>query len=1392
MRDETEKLLLASLERSEELKRIPASEFADLIVKGNYYGYKFRPTLYDMLSHQVLNCFRSGFFDFDRFEKSTPDNPGLLGTAEEFLSAVNGQKDSSFIKNDFVRILRDLTSFHLKDTRKEELGDIDLMRLDFFRWKFSGSNRDSLYLNTLYKLLRYYKGSLSSSRIFAALASFYKQLPYNWNNPDDFKNSLNKALALCDSAIVNFPNSFGAKESEVIKNDILEKYLLVNTEGTILPGETFRVLVTCRNLNKVYFRIIEDALVKSDTIHRDVPSLIDFFRKIRPFKIFEQTFPDLNDYHTHKYDVFMPPLPVGRYVILASADSNFSDRSGFTFYQGIYVTNLSAIVKPEDDNLKLFVLDRKSGKPLKDVNVEPRNVREPIRLKTDKNGCADLFPYPQRISILLYSEKDTFKIYNYDGYESGNEYQYKYYGETVFFFDREIYRPGQTLFFKGISLLHNKRTGEYEAWEGRKVKVTLNDANGRVVHELELETNDYGSFSGQFDLPENVLPGSWSISDGYSSKDFRVEEYKRPQFEVMLDKIKGEHYINDEIWVTGSAQAYSGAPMSGAEVKFRVLRTPVVYYGGRKYRPGFLAGDFSSIASGSVKAGIKGEFSFSFKALGDPRDKAEKMVYSYYINAEVIDRTGESHRADTRVMAGDAAILADIHIPEVVVKGETQKYDVATADLNGNFLPAEVKISVFRLKVPDRVFRTSPLEKPDTNLVSKDEYYRIFSHDAYRDEQNFTNWEKEKLVLDTSFVSVENMSLEGNVFRKLAQGKYYLILSAKDKNGKQAEMIRYFTLLDPKAKTIPLNDALWFHPLKTSVEPGEDLEVSIGTALNDMTILFEIESKGKLSERKWLQLSNEQRLLKIPIEDEYRGYINLHCLAIWNNSVYSFTKEVNVPWSNKKLKLELETFRNKITPGETETWKIRVKDETGHPAESEVLAAMYDQSLDGLGYSTNWEFNIFNDNYNSYWWNTQNSFPAGCFHSIGSSSYWYYKESPRIIYNELFYFGLAETGNIMYGSFGKFKSKTYESSQFKMSPFSEWIPILGTIPNVPKDNANVVKVKELKEEAFTFRGGRMDALAYSLGDLNNSANKKMPGLSSSGDQNKLMNVITRKNFSETAFFFPHLITDDEGMAEFSFKVPEALTKWKFMAFAHTEDLSSGMLTSTAISQKQMMVQSLPPRFFRENDTIWLTARVSNLTDSILSGQVRLMSFDAGTMQAADASLGNENPLQELRLEPKETKAFKWKLTIPEGKYNSVRYRISAICGNYSDGEENLIPVLGNRTLITESLPLPVLGSENRSFIFENLKNDRSTSLKNYKLTLEFTSNPAFLAFQALPSLMGYSFESADNIFNSYYAASIAMHIANSYPGFKKVFDSWKASGKETLASNLQKNQELKN
>lgn len=1397
IRDEAEKLFFASLEGSEELKRIPVSEYSDFILKGNIYGSKYRPTLYDMLCHDALDCFTNSQFNIDKFDKRFREEPGLLGTAEEFLRAVNLPEGSSLIKDNAVKILRDLTVFHLGDSLKSELVDIDLTRLNYIRMNFLRSPGDSLYLKALNKLAVYYKGSLPLSRVWADLALYYYENPGYWQvSLNNSRWNIKKALGFCDSAIVNFPESYGAKLSESIKSGILGKSLFVQAENAVLPDEPFRISVFCKNLTRVFFRVIEVSSIRSDTSFSNESALVNYYRTLRPYRSFSALFPDLGDYCSHKFDYIFPALPTGKYVIMASADSAFSFSPGLTLYQGIFVTNLSAIINTEDGKIEFYVLDRKSGKPLDEVNIEvsvKNNYNSPEiksykTLKTDEDGYADFSPPYSSFHFVFSAGKDSFATDYYKGLYYGNSDEW--FSKTFFFFDRKIYRPGQTVFFKGLSFRHKQSTGEYEVEKNSHKTVTLYDPNGRVVSQLELETNEYGSVNGQFELPEKLFTGLWRLNG--EAGFFNVEEYKRPQFEVHLDKIKGEYSLNDEIKVTGSVQAYSGALLSRVETQYTVLREQYILYGNWKYLPGYRDGGAEKVAEGRVTSNDKGEFTFTFKALPDPLDKGRETVYNYHIYVVAVDKTGESHRAETGVMAGGVSILADIDIPEVINKNGQQNYTLATKDLSGNLKPAQVSLSVFKLKAPERIFRKSFLGKPDTSLLSMDEFHRLLSHEAYMDEQNSACWEKEKLVLDTSFVTVEKKPFGKNVFSRLEQGKYMLKISAKDINGKPAEIIKYFTLLDPTSGKMPLKDALWFHPLKYEVEPGENLMVSIGTALNNATVLFEVECKGKPIKREWYSLSNEQKLIEIPVKEKYRGYFVVHCYMVWENSMFHSSKYITVPWNNKKLKVELETFRDKITPGETETWKIKVKDHNGNPAEAEVLAAMYDESLDALGDPYKWNLEIYRDYYRNNWWDETVSFSLGNF--MSTRRYWEdYSERPWILYNNLYYYELFHAYNeTFYGRM--YKSRTFPISLLKSSVLKDVVTAPGNKSDMPNSSAAITIVKESpKEEAFTFVGERRMEAGFLLEGVQEAPKKDLLASPfASEDKNMLMNVAARKNFSETAFFYPNLPTNEEGIAEFSFKVPEALTKWKMMVMAHTEDLEFGMLTSSTVTQKKMMVQAFPPRFFREKDTIWYTSRVSNLSDSTITGQARLMGLDGIRRHSIDEALGNINSLREYSLKPKETKVLTWKLTIPEGKFRSVLCRVVAQSGSFSDGEENIIPVLENMVLVTESMPLPLKGNENRSFVFESLRSKQSGSLKNFKLTLEFTSNPAYLAFQALPSLMEYNFESADNIFNSYYATSIAMHIANSNPELKKAFEAWKASGKKVLSSSLEKNQDLKN
>jgi 5-hydroxyisourate hydrolase-like protein (transthyretin family) len=1042
-----------------------------------------------MLCHQALKCFNSNLFNIDKFDRVS-DDAGVMGTAQEFINATEEHTDSSLIKNKAVKIIKDLTLFHIHDNSLAELADIDLKRLNYLRNKTSNISRDTLYIKALYRMLDFYNDSTSVPRILSALADFYFQRSSNWRESSvDYKWNKKRTLELCEIAIKNYPGSYGAEESKKIKRRILDKSLNLQAENANLPGEPFQVSVKCQNIDKIYFRIIEAASTKSDSVFKDEYDSFEYYCTLKPYLQFSKILPDSGDYSLHTYEVTFPSLPIGKYIVLASSDSSFSSSKGFALYQNIYITNLSAIIRIEKGKSEIYVLDRKNGKPLEGVNIKiwqnkktaGQQLQSNNNLVTDKDGYASINHLTDTYNVTLSSGKDSFEMDYFFGSpyrkETEDEKSYK----LVFFMDRKIYRPGQTIFFKGLYVQRDNKTGEYEIAKNEDVSVYLYNANRSCIKEFILKTNEYGSFSGQYELPENLQNGIWELSNKSGRDFFYVEEYKRPQFEVQIDKIKGEYSLNDEIKVTGRVLAYSGVLLSGDIVKYRVERSSYYLYGNWKYLPEYNPYESAQISEGSIKTGEKGDFTFTFKAIPDPRAEAKNPVFSYRIYVEVIDATGESHKTKASVMAGYVSMLADINIPEVVSKDQNENYSIVTKDLNGNFKATSVRLALTKLKNPERIFRKTKMDKPDTKLISKDEFYKIFKYDAYGNENNYINWEKEKQVYDSTFITSENISFESKAFNHLEQGKYRLVLSAKEKSGKPIEIIKYFTLLDPKSEKIPLNDALWFHLSKRSAEPGEKLKVSLGTALENMNILFEIENKGKSLKREWFKLSNEQKLLEIPIKEKYRGKIILHCYAVWENSVFSFSEAVIVPWSNKNLKLELETFRNKITPGETEQWKIKVKDHKGNPAEAEVIAAMYDESLDALRQENLWNFNIYNEEYWGSWWNEASSFSTCSFFNANCLREGNY-DQPQIKYTDFYYYGLFPAP---YGTptDKKYKSRVLEESLLGYPISKSSITVPGIKPQVQKDVVSPSLSKEdAKEEAFTFaRKGRENTIALCAG-----------------------------------------------------------------------------------------------------------------------------------------------------------------------------------------------------------------------------------------------------------------------------------------------------------------------
>ncbi|MEJ2105183.1 MAG: alpha-2-macroglobulin family protein, partial [Ignavibacteriaceae bacterium] len=853
--------------------------------------------------------------------------------------------------------------------------------------------------------------------------------------------------------------------------------------------------------------------------------------------------------------------------------------------------------------------------------------------------------------------------------------------------------------------------------------------------------NEYGTFNGKFTIPVGKIGGQYYIANEYGSQYFRVEEYKRPKFEVKFEPVKGSYSLNDKVTSEGFAKTYSGANLNDVQVKYRVVRStyfPYFDYGWRSYYSWYWGRNTEmEITNGVTTTDKDGKFKIEFDLIPDLSIlKETKPAFNFTVYADVVDVTGETHSAQTYVSAGYVALLANINLPEIVQNDSVAKYSVSTTNLNGQFEKASVSIEVQKLKMPDRVFRNRLWTRPDKFLFTEEEYHKYFPHDVYKDEDQPFTWEKKSKVFESSFVTTDSSFISFKDLDDWQPGKYVLTLKSKDKNGTPVELVKYFTVYNPESDKAPTDDPLWIYFKSKSYEPGQTVKLYVASAEN-VKVLYEVEYDVNIIKKQWIELNKEQKEFQIPVTEEYRGNLVFHLTSIINNEAQIVTQVISVPWTNKQLNISFETFRSKILPGSKEEWKLKISGADGDAVEAELLASMYDASLDAFA-ANYWGFNVY-PYFSSKWnWTADNNFTTinSNFYNEGWNTYvsWLNFYYPYINNFRFYFYGYEYSDGLRYKS--------------------------GRIESV-----NQAALDEISLEAGGFNAeyeSKKESPSVIASKLANGHDKDLNNL----PQGTFEGVSVRKNLNETAFFYPELRTNEKGEIIISFTVPEALTRWKFMSFALTKDLKSGIAYKETVTQKDLMIMPNPPRFLREGDEIYFTAKVSNLSDSSLSGSATLQLFDAFTMKPIDALFENSNNVKSFTAEKGMSEGLSWRLKVPLGKVDAVVYRVIAKSGKFSDGEENALPILTNRMLVTETLPLPVKGNETKTFILKKLMENKSTTLQNYNLTLEFTANPAWYAIQALPYMMEYPYECIEQVFNRFYANSIATHIANSSPKIK--------------------------
>jgi uncharacterized protein YfaS (alpha-2-macroglobulin family) len=1355
----------ASLQSVSVLQQTPTNSFNEVLVAGNDND-ALRPTLYDFLAQRAIEFYLNGEAGLSRpVHHFQLNDPTYSAPFDAFLKwTIPVPEDTNDYHYKALVLLKNLMHFHEQDTAA--FIDLDLQRLKLVQQEGQFADKNKELNNALQFLFKTYQNHPSSTEILFELAQLSMESGNQYQPlvSADHKWDKKQAATYCKQAISTFPKAYGALRCNDLLQQLELPVLELQMEAVTPIKEKFKALVRYANINSFYYRIIalspEMEKKTEGMSHRE---LQNYFFKQAAIKEGEQTLTNDGDLQQHATELAFDGLGAGHYVMLNSYQKLASTTSP-VYFTDFTISNLSFLGKANDNNQQeVHVFDRETGMPMGDVRVilytrrYDRQSRSNKEIKvgssmTDKNGKAIITGASPGQSYSYELIKGNDRLHSeHPLYFSHNHQPQENISDRIHFFtDRSLYRPGQIVHFKGIVVRSqaNNRT----VVTNQPYTIALHDPNGQQISSLDLKTNDYGTFNGTFVLPTGKLNGAFSIRSTAGSHTVQVEEYKRPKFQLEFSPLQGSYKLGSSVTVEGNATAYSGAPLDGAAVSYRIVRKP-------QYHPFYYyhffppLGQEYVVQNGTLSTDDQGNFSIAFKTQGNDNPEANGYLqYNYEITAEVTDINGETQSNSTQVTVGQQALILSAAIGDKVNLEKPAPLEITSTNLNGQFEATKGRLRILKLDAGNQYFRERLWATPDLHHIAESNFRNWFPHDPYQNEQEVKQYKVVETMIERAFNTAQNKQIVLPEIAKWPEGIYRVELSATDAFGEEIKWEKTVQCFRENSKKLPGPQLDWFVPLNTSGEPGENAVFLIGSS-TAIRVLFEVEHQNQVVSSKWIQLNNEQKRIEIPIEEKHRGNFAYHLTFIRHSRHFQHSQIIQVPYSDKALNISMKTFRDKLVPGGKEEWTFKVTDANDAPANVEMLTSMYDAALDAF-LPHDWYFDVFPRYHSRYSWNSGNSFGSKHARFLSTPSR-PNGSSPYRIHEHLNWFGYQ-----YHPYHHRLRGSRGLQAPASMNYIDEAFSMEGSVEMETK--SKLVDADVMAEEAKT----------------------------ETNDNNQPKAV--RSNFSETAFFYPQLKTNEKGELHIAFTLPESLTKWKLQALAHSKTLQFGQLQKSFIAQKELMAVANPPRFLREGDTLFLSAKVTNLSEGLQGGEATVQFRNALTQEdISTLLLGSDIIPQTFQLEKGKSTALHWKVRVPEG-IGAIVYRIEAKSNTHADGEEHVLPVLSNRMLVTESLPLPMKGTGTKSFSFEKLlKSGTSTSIRHERLTLEYTANPAWYAVQALPYLMEYPYECAEQVFSRFYANSLGAKICRETPAISRVFEQWKSQSPEALQSNLEKNQELK-
>ena len=1292
--------LQASLKDKDRLLLIPVEKLRPMVRVGEASKRYFRDNLYNLLARRAIQIMQQYRWQAAAKANQTNSLPADMTDMDQFVTYQFVPVSDCDLTAAVMQTYQSLLKAYDTETEREGWLLTGIDALNYLYRNFSGNFSNDVCQQELRKWIHTYPAVKTVPEAYLALAQFLQ-----------YQNNQVERLRIVREGIAGYPRYEGINQLKNIEKEILNASLSLEI-ATAYPGEQQSVKVNYKNLTGITLQLykvnlpVTSAVLQNRTTHFE--SKYARLQREEHFSLKPTT-----DYLNVDTTLTIQAPQAGIYFLKAVPDG----KKGVSDGTLMNVTALKTIYRPlPDGTLELVVVDAVSGQPVSEAEVT---------IYTEKGGGYS----PQQ--TYQADKQGTLKLdflnsnkYWYNAHTAAdnampilnlwkNDYYYKESKRKEvlqLFTDRSIYRPGQTVYVSGLAYEMEKDSTRVLA--DKKYTVSLYDANNNETGKVEVRTNGFGSFSGQFVLPSPCLTGYFSLRAADTSVSFKVEEYKRPTFDVTFEPVKVEYQVGDSIEVVGMAKTFAGAPVQNARVHYNISRSYAWVWR--------FMGRGSARWEGEAMTDADGKFSVPVHfEIDSDRRESPLWYYTYNIQADVTDGAGETQQANLSLPLGSTSMVLNMdNLPDNLVKEKKLEIKLTAMNLSGE-----------------------PVDTPVT--------YQVVEMEEQKDGQ-----EKEGRKVLTGTVEA-NKSFVPEAIYALPSGNYRLKLSAKDTQGRECTASKNFLLFSLNDKRPPFVITDWFYQDGLEFDAASPATVYIGSSEKNVYLLYDVFAGNKRLESKRIELSDSVVSFRFPYKKEYGDGILVSMAFVKDGRLYSHNARIMKPAPEKKLQLKWTTFRDKLRPGQQEEWKLTVLYPDGSPAEAEMLATMYDASLDKIYSAHKLDFGVD-------------------FHYVVPLTYW----NTSYMRNAYLYVDFPlkrlravplEYSELIIPSTGRMEAMVVGYGGSPRATLAGALKIRGRSAANAVMNQEAVTDMVLQEEM-----------------VETSAQEKVE-MGSSEELAETGDIQIRENFAETAFFYPQLRTNEKGEVSISFVLPESLTRWTFMGLAHTRNVDYGKIEATATASKEFMLQPNMPRFVRVGDKANIAASLMNLSDKGVKGTVRMELFNPETEKVFYSQK------QKFDVKGGETGHVNFTFEVSD-KYAVMACRMVADGDTFSDGEQRYIPVLTDKQWVTETVPLNVNGEGAHIFSLENLFNKHSKTASEQRLTVEFTAHPAWYVVQALPVVANPQNEDALSWATAYYAHSLAAFIVKENPRIKQVFDSWKAQGgtKETFMSNLQKNQELKN